>query len=512
MPGNTSTISPAKPEHGIDKTREPTITSVPAEGKVAVMEIKTEDPVAASAPTGLTATDTIKPTGDPLGLVLSYPSGILQAVLIIALLLAMFPVALDMVSTVNFLTLSIIATAIPTITVEFHSVDQVGKAYKFFPLKTLFLACIAVFELGSLLIAVAQNNSTVIVGRAIQGAGGAGITGGCYIICAFITRPKRLPAVMGLFGIVWSCSSVLAPVLGGTPPHSRMASTQGKEIPLLFDFPGMIIMLRAFVCLLLALQDGGVIERWDSGIPIGLLVGFGLLVIIFLVVEWKQGERAMIVGRIMKRRSIAACSVAQAGGFARVYNLPIYFQAARGVSPAESGIRTLPSVLTISIFGLISSATVGKVGYYQPFLWAGAIFITVGSAMIYMLNPNSPASQYIGYQVISGIGMGLVIQVPVIVAQSISTRPDMAVTVAITLFYRFVGGAVGVSSAQSIMNNRLIAALPSNNPAISASRVLAAGANGLRQAFPNSRDLMIVVNAYMEHCNGRSNHFGYIHC
>lgn len=59
--------------------------------------------------------------------------------------------------------------------------------------------------------------------------------------------------------------------------------------------------------------------------------------------------------------------------------------------------------------------------------------MTVGSAMIYTLNVNSPASHYIGYQVIAGIGMGLVIQVPVIVAQSISTRPDMSVSVAITL-------------------------------------------------------------------------------
>lgn len=214
-----------------------------------------------------------------------------------------------------------------------------GKAYKFFPLKIVFLTCIAVFELGSLIIAVAQSSTTIIVGRAVQGAGGAGVTGGCYIICAFIIRPKRLPTVMGLFGTVWSCSSVLGPVLGGvftenvswrwcfwinlpiggatmaivllffkTPPHSRMANAQPKEMPLLFDFPGVIIMLGAFVCLLLALQDGGITEPWDSSIPIGLLVGFGLLVIVFSLVEWKQGERAMVVGRIMKRRSIAACA------------------------------------------------------------------------------------------------------------------------------------------------------------------------------------------------------------
>lgn len=90
-----------------------------------------------------------------------------------------------------------------------------GKAYKFFPLKTAFLACISIFELGSLIVAVAPNSPTVVAGRAIQGVGGAGIAGGCYTICAFITKPAKLSAIFGIFSFVWSCSSVLGPVLGG---------------------------------------------------------------------------------------------------------------------------------------------------------------------------------------------------------------------------------------------------------------------------------------------------------
>jgi hypothetical protein len=161
----------------------------------------------------------------------------------------------------------------------------------------------------------------------------------------------------------------------------------------------------------------------------------------------------------------------------------------------------------------VSSAAVGRLGYYQPFLWIGAIFSTIGSGLIYTLQVDSPASHYIGYQVVAGIGMGFIIQTPVIVAQNISPRPDMAMAVAITLcmfpthptalllthspVFQFVGGGVGVSVAQSIMNNRLLAALPSDNPTISAAKVLAAGATGLRSAFPNPDDLAVVVNAYI---------------
>ena len=107
-----------------------------------------------------------------------YPKTFKLAFIVVALVLSMFLVALDM---------TIVATAIPKITDEFHSLDQVGwygsaffltlgafqstwgKAYKYFPLKTSFLVSIAIFELGSLICAVAPNSTALIVGRAIAG-------------------------------------------------------------------------------------------------------------------------------------------------------------------------------------------------------------------------------------------------------------------------------------------------------------------------------------------------------
>ena len=107
-----------------------------------------------------------------------YPHGVKLAFIIVALVLSIFLVALDM---------TIVATAIPRITDEFHSLNQVGwygsaffltlgafqstwgKAYKYFPLKPTFLIAIAIFEVGSLICGVAQNSTTLIIGRAIAG-------------------------------------------------------------------------------------------------------------------------------------------------------------------------------------------------------------------------------------------------------------------------------------------------------------------------------------------------------
>ena len=114
-----------------------------------------------------------------------YPHAFKLFFIIVALVLSIFLVALDM---------TIVATAIPRITDEFHSLDQVGwygsaffltvgafqstwgKAYKYFPLKATFLVAIAIFEIGSLLCGVAQNSVTLIIGRAISGKACSNVT------------------------------------------------------------------------------------------------------------------------------------------------------------------------------------------------------------------------------------------------------------------------------------------------------------------------------------------------
>lgn len=62
---------------------------------------------------------------------------------------------------------------------------------------------------------VAKNSVTLIVGRAITGVGGAGITGGVYTIIAFIVPPEKVPIYIGLIGAVFSLASVAGPLLGG---------------------------------------------------------------------------------------------------------------------------------------------------------------------------------------------------------------------------------------------------------------------------------------------------------
>lgn len=72
-----------------------------------------------------------------------------------------------------------------------------------------------VFEVGSLICAVAQGPTTLIVGRAIAGLGGAGLVVGIYTILALAAAPEARPQLLGFTGAVYGISAVLGPLIGG---------------------------------------------------------------------------------------------------------------------------------------------------------------------------------------------------------------------------------------------------------------------------------------------------------
>jgi hypothetical protein len=92
-----------------------------------------------------------------------------------------------------------------------------------------------------------------------------------------------------------------------TPAMSR--SNKDAKEPLLekcrqMDLIGTFIITAAVVCLLLALQWGGVSKNWSSGAVIGTLVGFCVFTFIFIGVEYVQGDRALLVPHILKKRVV----------------------------------------------------------------------------------------------------------------------------------------------------------------------------------------------------------------
>ncbi|KAK9794128.1 putative Efflux pump antibiotic resistance protein [Seiridium cardinale] len=153
-----------------------------------------------------------------------YPGGLRMALLLGAVIFCVFVMSLDM---------TIVGTAVPKITDEFHGLAQIpwygsayfmtfggfqsswGKAYRYVPLKIVFLMTMFIFEIGSLVCGVAPNATAFIVGRVIAGLGGAGIAAGGYTVIALSSRPEKRPLYVGAIGTTYGVAAVLGPVLGG---------------------------------------------------------------------------------------------------------------------------------------------------------------------------------------------------------------------------------------------------------------------------------------------------------
>ncbi|KAI9665471.1 MAG: hypothetical protein M1831_001613 [Alyxoria varia] len=439
------------------------------------------------------------------------------------------------------------ATAIPSIATEFHSLDAIGwyassyfltqmafqpafgSLFTLLPVKPVFITSLLLFELGSIVCAISNNSVTLITGRLIAGAGGAGIYVGTLTVIAHAVCIRQRPIYLSIVTSMFGVASVAGPLLGGVFTDSKtltwrccfwinlpigflaiivfffffvetLPRPSGSHRPNAWtivqslNIPGVIVLLAAFFCLILALQWGGLDYAWSNSRILGCLFGFSLLIITFAVLQIRLGKesRSKQDGLLTQRASIR--TLVPASSFllfisattgVLIYYLPVYFQAVRLSSATGSGIQNLPFLVTSLFSPLLSGALISVFGYYVPFLWVGSALATVGAGLLLTWEVDSGKVVLDCYQVLVGLGLGICTQVPFTAVQHKMPTEIVVRASAVVSFCNSLGPVLGTNIAQAIFVNSLLGALQeSATGSEDAKRIIRAGPSALPSPVP----------------------------
>lgn len=172
-------------------------------------------------------------------------------------------------------------------------------------------------------------------------------------------------------------------ILKPAPPQFQGLTLKQKVARL--DLLGELFLVPCVICLLLALQWGGSTYSWSDGRIIALLVFFGILFLAFVLVQCLMQSSATLPLSVISNRSIIAGVMFNfcfsSAMLTLVHWIPTWFQAIKGNSAVESGINTIPLVLSLVVASILAGQAVGRIGYYTPFAIASAIIMPIGAGL-----------------------------------------------------------------------------------------------------------------------------------
>jgi hypothetical protein len=261
---------------------------------------------------------------------------------------------------------------------------------------------------------------------------------------------------------------------------------------------GLLFFVPSMVCLVLALQWGGTTTAWSAPKIIGLLVTFAVTFVTFLIVEFKMPNTAMAPPRVVLNRSVGGAMFfvfVMAGGMMNaVYYIAIWFQVAQGQSAMQAGVRTIPTVLSLVLFGIITAVATQRIGYYVPAMLVSPIFAAIASGLLSTLTPHSGPGKWIGYQIFYGTALGIGAQTANLASQTVLPRADVALGTALMFFMQQLGGAVFLAVGQHLFSSQLLKQL-SGIAGLDTQAIINTGATELRTIVPPS-EINTVIGAY----------------
>ena len=374
-----------------------------------------------------------------------------------------------------------------------------GRLGDLFGRKRVFQAAVTLFIVGSALCGISQSMAMLVGARALQGLGGGAITVTATALIGEIIPLRDRGRYQGALGAVFGVTTVIGPLLGGyftdhlswrwafyiNVPVSivvffvaaaAIPSLAGRAKPVI-DYTGILLVGLGATGLTLATSWGGTTYPWKSATIIGLFAGSTLALGIFVWVESRVAAPILPTRLFGSPVFTVCCVLSFVVGFAMLGALtflPTYMQFVDGVSATTSGLRTLPMVVGMLPTSMGSGIIVGRTGRYKVFPVAGTAVMAVAFLLMSRMNPSTSALLQSLYLFILGAGIGLCMQVLILIVQNTSSFEDLGVATSGVTFFRTIGSSFGAAIFGSLFTNFLRGRI---GPAIAASGAPPAAAN-----------------------------------
>ncbi|KAJ2084088.1 hypothetical protein H4R24_000297 [Coemansia sp. RSA 988] len=418
--------------------------------------------------------------------------------------LAMAIVSLDILIFISALDATIVATTYVPIGNELNALDSAEwiiisyliTLTAFQPLygsisdllgrvETIVIA-ILIFLVGSILCAVSQTMPMLIVSRAVQGIGGAGLMSLALIVIADIMNERQRGKYVGIFSGTYGIASAIAPVLGGAIVQNtkwqiifwinipfcvvalvlivmllRIPRPKGSFIERVkrIDIGGALLSILGIVLLLLGLSWGGRDHEWSSTQVICTLV-FGLVtLVVFVIYEWKVSKVPIVPLSLFRVRNVVFASVSSLlFGFAingGVMFIPQWAQIVKNASPVVSGAYLIPYCVGMITTSVVVGILVTKTGRCHELIVVGSAILLLGNGLLIMLGSDGSLGKIIAFLLVCGLGVGTCVQTINLLGQASVRGKDMAVATTTFLFFRSLGMVLSVSVLNNVIQNVL---------------------------------------------------------
>jgi EmrB/QacA subfamily drug resistance transporter len=345
-----------------------------------------------------------------------------------------------------------------------------GKLADLFDRKLLVQTGLVLYVLGSILAGLSQSTGWLIACRAVQGIGAGGLTALVQVILSDLVSPRERGRYAGYLGAVFGVGTVAGPLIGGVVTDSlgwrwcfyigvpfavaafvllqKTLHLPRRRKQARIDYLGATLVAGGVSALLIWVSLAGQQYDWVSWQTAVLVIG-GLLLCVLAVPAMRRAPEPLIPLRLFGDRTIVlSVDASVAVGiamFGTTVFLSQYMQVARGKSPTESGLLTIPMVVGLFLASTIAGRMVTQTGRYKKFLLLGSVLLTIGLALMGTLDETTSLVELGVFMLVMGAGVGMLMQNLVLVVQNTVRFEDIGAGSSLVAFFRSLGGAIGVS-------------------------------------------------------------------